>query len=373
MIVRKSFHFRLKPTKKQAGELDRQLQECCWLYNQLLEQRKLAYEELAFSLTKYQQLMFLPELKLERPGLNNVHSQVLQNVVDRLDKAFEGFFRRCKAGCNPGFPRFRNVHRYASFCYPQSGFALTCDGLKLSKIGTIRIKMHRPIEGRIKTCTLRKNAAGDWNVSLSCEIEVQPLPHNDKAIGIDVGLENFATFSDGAQIANPRFFKQAEKALAKGQRQLAKLKKGTRKRHKKGKAVAKIYEKMSNRRKDFCHKESRKIVDEYQYICIEDLEVKNMIEKSCFAKNILDASWNQFSQFLAYKAAEAGRKLGLVNPAYTTQTCSKCGYREAKKLSDRQHCCARCAYTVSRDFNAAQNILALGLDGLGANPRSLRL
>lgn len=373
MIVRKSFQYRLKPTKKQAGELDRQLKECCWLYNQLLEQRKLAYEELDLSLTKYQQLMLLPEMKLERPSLNNVHSQVLQNVVDRLDKAFEGFFRRCKAGGNPGFPRFRNIHRYGSLCYPQSGFELTSDGLKLSKIGNIRIKMHRPIEGVIKTCTLRKNASGDWDVSFSCEVEVQIMPPKDEAVGIDVGLEHFATFSNGKEIANPRFFKQAEKALAKAQRQLAKLEKGTQQRRKKGKAVAKIHEKISNRRKDFCHKESRKIINEYQYICVEDLEIKNMVEKASFAKSILDASWNQFCQFLTYKAVEAGRKLGLVNPAYTTQTCSHCGYREPKSLSDRQHCCAQCGYTVSRDFNAAQNILALGLDGLGTNPRSPRL
>jgi putative transposase len=233
--------------------------------------------------------------------------------------------------------------------------------------------MHRPIEGKIKTCTLKKTASGNWDVSLSCEREVSPQPPKEEAIGIDVGLEHFATLSNGEEIHNPRFFKQGEKILAKAQRALSKLKKGTPERRKKGKAVAKIHEKIRNQRKDFCHKESKKIIDDYQYICIEELDIKKMVEKSCFAKNITDASWNQFRQFLTYKAVEVGRKLGLVNPAYTTQDCSQCGHREAKVLSDREHCCLHCGYKTSRDLNAAQNILALGLDGLGASPRSLRL
>ena len=373
MLVRKSFQFRLRLTKKQAKALQAQLDECRWLYNELLEQRKLAYEELDISLSKYQQSMLLPLLKDERPALAQVHSQVLQNVVDRLDKAFEAFFRRCKTGEKPGFPRFRGMHRYNSFCYPQSGFSLVGKELKLSKLGTIRVKMHRSIEGEVKTCTLRRNASGDWDVSFSCEVNVEPLAPKQEAIGIDVGLEHFATFSNGQEISNPRFFKQGEKTLAKAQRKLAKLKKGTQERRKQGKIVAKIHERISNQRKDFCHKESKKIIDQYQYICVEDLNIKKMMEGSHFAKSIADASWNQFRQFLTYKAAEAGRKLGLVNPAYTTQDCYQCGYREEKKLSERTHHCSKCGYRTTRDLNAAQNILALGLDGLGAIPRSPRL
>ena len=302
MIIRKSFLYRLKPTKKQAKLFQVHLDGCRWLYNELLEQRKLAYEELGISLTKYQQLMFLPELKIEKPELTAIHSQVIQNVVDRLDKAFGAFFRRCKAGETPGFPRFRGMHRYESLCYPQSGFALVGNELKLSKIGNIRIKLHRPIEGKIKTCTLLKNAAGSWDVSFSCEVEIQPQLPKDEAIGIDVGLTHFATLSNGQNIANPRFFRQGEQKLAKAQRQLSKLKKGTTERRKKGRAVAKIHEHIRNQRKDFCHKESRKIVDKYQYICIEDLNIKHMIDKSFFAKSITDVSWSQFRQYLTYKA-----------------------------------------------------------------------
>lgn len=373
MLVRKAFQFRLKLTKKQARTLNGHLEECRWLYNELLEQRKLAHEELNTSLSKYQQLMFLPELKEERPSLASVHSQVLQNVVDRLDKAFQGFFRRCKQGEKGGFPRFRGVNRYNSLCYPQSGFSVVGKELKLSKIGHLRILFHRPIVGEIKTCTLRKNASGDWDVSFSCEVEVHPQVPNEKAIGIDVGLKKFATLSDGEEIENPRFFKTAEKALAKAQRQCAKLTKGTPARRMKGKAIAKIHERIKNQRKDFCHKESRKIVNTYQYICIEDLSIQKMMETSSFARSITDASWNQFCRFLSYKAEEAGRKLGLVNPAYTTQDCHKCGHREPKALSERTHRCAQCGYEASRDFNAAQNILALGIDGLGVNPRSPRV
>lgn len=373
MLVRKSFQFRLCPTKKQAAALENQLDGCRWLYNELLEQRKVSYEELDVSLSKYQQLMFLPFLKEERPSLVHIHSQVLQNVVDRLDKAFQAFFRRSKAGEKPGFPRFRGIHRYNSFCYPQSGFALIGKQLKLSKIGSIRINMHRPIEGEVKTCTLRKNATGSWDVSLSCEVEVKLLSPREEAIGIDVGLENFAVLSNGQEIANPRFFKKGQKALAKGQRKLAKAKKGSKERRKLGKAVAKIHEKVRNQRKDFCHQESKKIIDQYQYICVEDLDIKKMIEGSSLAKSITDASWSQFRQFLTYKAVEAGRKLGLVNPAYTSQDCSRCKHREEKKLSERMHCCSQCGYKATRDFNAAQNILTLGLDGLGEIPRSHRL
>ncbi len=371
--MRKSFQFRLCPTKKQAKALDSQLHECRWLYNELLQQRKLAYEELDISISKYQQSMLLPLLKIERSSLNDIHSQVLQNVVDRLDKGFQAFFRRCKKGEKPGFPRFRGMHRYQSFCYPQSGFSLIGNELKLSKLGKLRVKMHRPIGGEIKTCTLRKNASGEWNVTFSCEMNKEPSAPNQEAIGIDVGLEHFATLSNEKQIANPRFFKRGEKVLSKAQRKLSKLEKGTVKRRKQGKVVAKIHERISNQRKDFCHKESKKIVDQYQYICVEDLNIKKMIERSYCAKSIADASWNQFLQFLTYKAAEAGRKLGLVNPAYTTQDCHRCGHREKKELSMRKHHCSECGYQTTRDFNAALNILALGLDGLGEIPRSPRL
>ncbi len=373
MIRRKTFQFRLRPTKKQSRLLQEQLDECRWLYNELLSQRKLAHEELDLSLSKYQQNMFMPLLKEERTSLSKVHSQVLQNVADRLDKAFQAFFRRCKAGEKLGFPRFRGLHRYNSFCFPQTGFALCGKEICLSKIGKMRIKMHRLVQGRIKTCTLKRTASGEWDIFLSCEIETAPLPPQQEMVGIDMGLESFATLSNGSKIENPRFFKKGESKLAKAQRKLSKLKKGTKERRKAGKVVAKIHERIKNQRRDFCHKEAKRIVDRYQFICIEDLNIKKMMEGSHLGKGIADVSWNQFRQVLTYKAEEAGRRVELVNPAYTSQKCSQCGYLEPKELSNRIHRCTYCGYTAHRDFNAALNILALGLDGLGALPGSPRL
>ena len=211
------------------------------------------------------------------------------------------------------------------------------------------------------------------SLKLLSYVETVALPENGKSVGIDVGIESFATLTEGYSIPNPKFFRKSEKKLAKAQRKLSKLNKGTLERRKAGKSCAKIHEKIANQRKDFCHQESRKIIDQYQYICIEDLDIKNMIQGSFFAKSITDASWNQFRQYLTYKAEEAGRKIGLANPAYTSQDCNKCGHREVKKLSQRKHICSVCGYTAHRDLNAAQNILALGIDSLGEIPRSPRL
>ena len=348
-----------------------------FFYNLCLEQRILAYEELDLSLTKYDQLMMLPLLKNERSSLRAVHSQVLQDIVIRLDKSFDGFFRRCAVGEKPGFPRFRSAARFDSFTYPQSGFRVLEGRIKLSKIGILRIKQHRPIEGKVKTCTLRRDASGDWYVALSCEVESKPLPQNERAVGIDMGLENWAYLSDGTIIENPRFFKKEEQALAKAQRKLAPMEKGTVKRNKQRKVIAKIHERVRNKRSDFCHKASRTIVNTYQYICVEELEIQEMLEGSALgsrmSKSIADASWDQFCRFLSYKAEDAGRKIGFVKPAYTSQDCSKCGHRGKKKLSERIHRCSRCGYSTHRDLNAAENILALGLDGLGVCPRSLCL
>ena len=377
MVWKKTYKFRLYLTNSQKAVLQQVLDACRFLYNLCLEQRKLAYEELDISLTKIDQLMMLPLLKKEHLFLGKVHSQVLQDVVIRLDKAFDGFFRRVTTGEKPGYPRFKNASRYNSFTFPQSGFCIVGNELNLSKIGLFPLKMHRAMEGKAKTCSLSRDASGNWYVCFACEVEPKPLPTNEKSIGIDMGLENWAYLSDGRVIENPEFFKKDEKALARAQRKLTPLEKGSAQRRKQGKVVAKIHERIRNRRSNFCHQMSRAIVNEFQYICVEELEVQKMVEGSPLghrmARSIADASWDQFCRFLSYKAEDAGRKIGFVNPAHTSQDCSRCGFREKKKLSQRVHTCARCGYTVHRDLNAAENILALGLDGLGVCPRSLCL
>ena len=373
MIIRKAFQFHLRPTKKQARALQFHLDECRWLYNELLEQRKTFYLELEENLTRTQQYGFIPHLVQERPGLALIHSQVLQNVADRLDKSYKAFFRRVKNGEVAGFPRFKGYNQYNSFCFAQSGFSLVAGHIKLSKIGVIRLKLHREIQGKIKTCTIKKTTSGSWLITFSCEIESNPLPILESSVGIDVGLTTFAVFSDGKSVENPRFFKKEEAALAKAQKKLAKEEKGTPKRQQKKIIVAKIHQRIANKRKNFCHQESKKIIDNYQYICIEDLNIIKMLENRVLSKSISDASWGLFRQHLTYKAEYAGRKLGVVDPAYTSQTCSNCKTVEAKKLSQRKHSCFICGYQDSRDGNASKNILALGLDGQQETARSSRL
>jgi len=224
----KMFQYRMYPTKKQVQSLNETLDECRWLYNHLLENRKMAYEQRGESLSCYGQIATFPLLKQERSSLTKVHSQILQNVAIRVDLAFKAFFRRCKAGEIPGFPRFRGQDRYDSFTFPQSGFSITHDDhMILSKIGRIKMVYHRQVKGKIKTCTIHKSSTGKWYVCFSVECEPERLPKCAHAVGIDVGLKTFATLSTGEEIAAPKFFRQEEKALATVQRKHATLVKGS--------------------------------------------------------------------------------------------------------------------------------------------------
>jgi putative transposase len=331
--VLKTFKYRLRPTGKQARLMQQTLDECRWLYNHLLEQRKTAWEQHEQSLNYHAQATSLPKLKQERPTLKIVHSQVLQNVAVRIDLALKAFFRRLKAGEKPGYPRFRGASRYDSFCYPQSGFKLERDRLTLSKIGALKLVLHRPVKGTIKTCCIRRTSTGKWFVALSCATSQKPLRKSKEAVvGIDVGLESFATCSDGTSIDNPRFFRRDQQALAKVQRRLSKAQKGTSERMRRRVAVAHVHERIANRRTDFAHQQSRRIVNGFGTICVEDLSVKRMVHQRCLSKSIYDAAWSQFARFLSYKAAEAGRALMRVNPAYTMQDCSRCGHRQKLAL-----------------------------------------
>lgn len=367
----KSMKYRLHPTKKQTTQLQQQLEECRQLYNHFLEQRKRAWEEHHESLTYHNQATTLPTLKAQCPELSAIHSQVLQNVAIRIDLAFKAFFRRCKSGEDPGYPRYRGLGRYDSMTFPQygNGCQLTDGVLKLSKIGAVRVIQHRPLEGTPKTCTIRRSSTGKWFVTISCEVAAQPLPEERTAVGIDVGLENFVTLSTGEKTPCPKFLRRDEKDLKRAQRRLSKEAKGTPRRRHRRKIVARIHERIANRRTDFCHQEARKLVNRFGVIAVEDLSVNRMVHNHCLAKSIHDAAWSQFATYLSYKAAYAGRALVAVNPAYTSQDCSGCGHRTAKALSERVHHCACCGLKMDRDHNAALNIGSLGLQALGF-PRS---
>jgi putative transposase len=369
--MRKTFMFRLYPTRQQITLLSDTLEMCRWVYNETLATRKNAWEQEHQSLSLYATNKLLTGWKQAKPELGKVHSQVLQNVQERVDLAFKAFFRRVKAGGEkPGYPRFKGYGRYDSFTFKQSGFSLKGNGLLLSKIGLIKIKRHRPIEGQIKTLGIRRDAVGNWYACFSCEFEPTPLPPSEEAVGVDVGLESFATFSNGEKIANPRFFRRDEQELAKVQRKLSKVEKGTPEWVKRRKVVAHVYQRMVNRRKDFAHKLSRSMVNAYGVIALEKLNTKEMLQNHYLAKSIADAAWHQLVRYMLYKAEEAGRACVLVDPNGTTQYCSRCGRVVKKSLAVRVHDCPICGLKMDRDENAAINILALGLQCLDASPRS---
>jgi putative transposase len=372
----KAMKYRLKPTKKQAHLLQDQLEECRCLYNHFLEDRKRGWEERQESLTYYGQKATLPHLKAYCPELSNVHSQVLQDVAMRIDLAFKAYFRRCKAGeGKPGYPRFRGYGRYDSMTFPQygNGCQLADGVLKLSKVGALRVVQHRPLEGTPKTCTIRRSSTGKWYVTITCEVAIEPFPATGEAVGIDVGLLSFATLSTGESIPCPQFLRTDEKDLKRTQRKLSAATKGTPERRKRRRIVARVHERIRNRRTNFAHQESRRLVNRFDVIAVEDLSVNRMVHNHCLAKSIQDAAWSQFATFLSYKAAWAGRVFVAVNPAYTSQDCSGCGHRQKKTLAERIHACACCGVTLDRDHNAALNILTLGQQSLGLIPRSPRL
>ena len=351
--MQRTLRYRIIPSHAQVTRMNGTLALLCELYNAGLQERRDAYQCERKTIRYIDQQNQLPEIKEARPELNEIHSQVLQDVLRRLDKAFQNFFRRVKERKEKaGFPRFRSRKRYDSFTYAQSGFALTNGKLRLSKIGDVRIRMHRPIEGKVKTLTITRSATGKWYACFSVETQAQPLPANDRAIGIDVGLTSFCTLSNGEQIANPRFFRTDEKALAKAQRL------------EKRKAARRIHERIANRRRNFAHQLSSALVSMFGVITFEDLNIKGMVCNHSLAKSIQDASWNQLVQFTNYKAENAGRTCVQVDPRNTSKLCSACGQIVEKDLSVRVHRCS-CGMVLDRDHNAALNILRRGLATLG--------
>jgi putative transposase len=256
------------------------VEECRWLYNHLLAARRDAWEQRQESLRLYDQQATLPALKAERPALAGVQSQVVQNVAVRIDLDFQAFFRRVKAGEKPGYPRFRGTGRYDSITFPQVPVGCRLDAeekrVRIANVGQVKIILHRPLDGAPKTATISRSSTSKWYVCFSCECaececaEPSPLPRTSQNVGIDVGLKTFATLSDGQEIANPRFFRREEHALAKAQRRLSKVEKGTPERAKRRKVLASAHERIRWRRSDFTHQHSRRIVNQFDLIAVED-------------------------------------------------------------------------------------------------------
>ena len=366
----KTYKYRLYPTKQQKQLLADTLESCRVLYNCALEQRKVAYRQFGVSVRRLDQQAELLEIKEYFPEYKKIHSQVLQEVILRVDRSFQNFFRRLKNNETPGYPRFKGKGWYDSFTYPQSGFSLSANSkgnqrLKLSKIGEVKIKLHRVIKGTIKTCTIKREA-DKWYVCFSCEVKPEILPKTYKDVGIDVGIEKFAALSDGSLVENPKFLRKSEVKLKYEQRKLSRKKKSSNSRKKQRTKVAKIHRKIKNQRNDFLHKESRKLVENYDVIVFEDLRIKNMVKNHRLAKSISDASWSKFIEYTSYKAVSAGKQVMLVNPRNTSQICSNCGKPVPKGLSVRVHKCPHCGLVLDRDVNAAINILRLGTNPGGA-------
>jgi putative transposase len=367
MSVRKSYKYKLKPTAEQEQVLDETLWRCRTLYNVALEQRITAYRRCGVSVTRYQQEAELKDIRAEFPEYAAIHSHVLQDVLARLDKTYQAFFRRVKAGQTPGFPRFQGTNRYHSFTYKEYGNGASLDNgfLVLSKVGRLVVRWSRPIEGTPKTVTISREADG-WYLICSCaEVPTQPLPLTGKETGIDVGLKVFLITADGLVVDNPRHHRQAEKRLAKAQRVVSRRKKGSKRRKKAVNRCSRQYQTVKRQRADFHHKVARRLVRTYDVIYLEELQVRNMVRNHRLAKSISDAGWAQFRSILASKAACAGKRVMAVPAQYTSQDCSGCRERVAKSLSVRTHVCPSCGLVLDRDENAAKNILAAGAQWAG--------
>jgi putative transposase len=363
--MRKTFRYRLYPTKAQAEALTQQLREACTLYNAALQERRDAWKLAGKSITYYDQANQLKEIRAEGlTGLANF--SCCQDVLRRLDKTFKSFFRRVKSGDEAGYPRFKPHQRFDSITFPSygDGIRLLDSGkLRVQGVGCVKVKLHRPVEGRVKTVNLNREA-GKWYACFSVEVATQPLEQSSLAVGIDVGLESFAVLSDGTVIANPRHYRRAQAALRRAQRKASRRKKGSSGRKKAVRELQAAHARVRNQRIDFQHKLARQLVDRFGLIAVEDLNIKGLAV-GMLAKSVHDAGWSGFFQKLAYKAESAGRLLISVDPRGTSQRCSVCGAEVRKELRDRWHECATCGLSVSRDLNSAREILRLGRSLVG--------
>jgi putative transposase len=357
----KAIVYRLYPSKSQQRGLDSTLETCRRWYNRCLAERKDAYEQEGHTIGKYEQLRQVKTYKATNPYAAPVHSHVLQTVVSDLDKAFQAFFRRVKAGEEPGYPRFKGRHRFKSFGFKEYGNGFKVDGrrLKVSGIGRLAVRWHRQVPGQIKTLRLTRKA-GKWYAVCTCDVAPEPMPTTGIDVGIDVGLASLITTSDGDHVEHPAWYRRAQKRLRVAQRRVASRKKGGENRRKAVAVLQREHERIANQRRDFLYKLSHGLLTRYDHVAVEDLRIRHMVQNHHLSKSILDAGWGLFAAHLASKAANAGREVVFVNPASTSKTCHRCGQIALHlPLSQRVFRCA-CGYVADRDENAARNILRLG-------------
>jgi putative transposase len=363
--MRRAFKYRLYPNRNQARELEIALETHRRLYNSCLAERKGRYEvEKVTVKYKDQSARFKAE-RATNPYYARLNFSSAQATMRRLDKAFANFFRRVKAKVGkPGYPRFRGRDRYDSIVFPVhgDGIRLTDNRLRVQHVGTIRVKLHRPIEGKVKTVTLKREA-DRWYVVVSCDVgDVTVSPSDNPPVGIDLGLKSFLSKSDGSEPEpNPRYLKTALPELRRKGRAVARKRKGGKNRRKAVKKLAGVHVRVKDLRAEHHHQVALKLVRRYGFIAVESLNIRGMLGSDRLARAISDVAWGNFLLTLKSKAESAGVSVVEVDARGTTQQCSDCGMTVPKVLSVRRHNCPHCGLSLDRDENAARNILARGL------------
>jgi putative transposase len=367
MIVKmnRCFKYKLYPTRSQERKMLTILSSCCELYNDALRERTDAWKKQGISVSRFDQANQLKDIRKISISQGLLYRDIQDDIINRLDSAFQGFFRRVKNGEKPGYPRFKSKSRYSSFTYPHGGREkrIVSGGkrLRISGIGNVKMRLSRPIQGKIKQITIKHTNSGKWYVSFICiDVPKNILPKTNKQVGIDFGLTSFIVKNDGESVANPQYLQKAEKKLKRAHRSVSKKKKGSKHRKKAVKQLAKKHEKVSNARKNFCYSITTQLVKQYDAIYIEDLNIQSMIKDNKLSKSIYNAVWATFTKILEDKAESAGKQVVKVDPKNTTQMCSNCGELVKKGLKDRWHSCS-CGLELSRDHNAAINILKRGI------------
>ena len=370
--MKTAYKFRIYPTKKQEAVLGVTLETCRHLWNVALADRKNQWEQNRQNTSYEDQAAILTLEKQHNPHLQGVSAQAEQDVLRRLKKAMDNFFRRVREHAKKkGYPRFKAEGRYNSFTYPQSGFKLQGTRLTLSKIpGSIRTFVHREIKGKIKTCTIKHTKTNAWYVIFTTEQDDPDKIEPKTAIGVDLGLINFVKTSEGATFEYPKYYIRAQAKQRAANKSLHRKVKGSKNRSKARIKLARISRRVTALRDEFHHQVSRKLVDSADLIVFENLNINGMLKNKHLAKHIQDASWGKLIRFTQNKAERAGKSVVLVDPKGTSQQCSGCGQVVKKDLSERVHTCPRCGLNMCRDRNAALNILTLGLRGIACGDRA---
>lgn len=376
----RTYRYRLLPTAKQHGALERILESQRLFYNAALQERADAWRKVKASITCYDQYKSLTSVRADDPdGYGAMPLRLSRGTLLRLDVAFQGFFRRVKAGQTPGFPRFKPISRWHSFGFSEfSGIRLQSSRLRFKGMpGSLKVHLHRPLpqHPEFLSCQFRRDAKG-WSVSLQVRYTTNPEAHRGPAIGVDLGVEKLAALSNGTLLPNPRTGASYQRRLRRAQRALQRCQKGGANRAKRRRALARLHLRAANARDTHLHQQSAFLTRAYGTIVVEKLSIpaltasakgttdapgKNVRGKSVLNRNILDVAWGRFQTQLRYKAESAGGRVIEVPPHMTSQTCSGCGTVVRKSLAERTHECPSCGLVVDRDVNAARNILARGL------------